>query len=236
MKNALLMAASAAILACASAPASAANTALTLWNAANPGGAETATGTDSADLNSSSFNGVNVTFSFVDRTTGPNSLTEGNVFITNTTNTVQVLRIIAGANGYFGPDNLFNASGTILTAIGGAELAGSFFADNTNFLNGSGPLTVTGTDIADFDSGPLSGPFSFSSNGTAAFAVGATFGMAESLTLTLQPFAFVAVQSISMDAANAVPEPRTWAMFGIGFGLMALMGLKRGRKNRLATL
>lgn len=36
-------------------------------------------------------------------------------------------------------------------------------------------------------------------------------------------------------AGGAVPEPSTWAMLGTGFGLMALLGLRRSRKDRLAT-
>jgi Zn-dependent alcohol dehydrogenase len=33
---------------------------------------------------------------------------------------------------------------------------------------------------------------------------------------------------------TGVPEPRTWAMMGLGFGLMAFMGYKRSRKTRFA--
>ena len=36
--------------------------------------------------------------------------------------------------------------------------------------------------------------------------------------------------------ASAVPEPKTWAMLGVGFGVMAFMGFKRSRKDRLATI
>jgi hypothetical protein len=59
--------------------------------------------------------------------------------------------------------------------------------------------------------------------------------MAESLQLTLQPGAFVGVQSISMDA-SVVPEPSTWAMLGAGFALIGLLGLrKRNRTPRFAV-
>jgi hypothetical protein len=34
--------------------------------------------------------------------------------------------------------------------------------------------------------------------------------------------------------SSAIPEPRTWAMMGLGFGLMAFMGYKRSRKTRFA--
>ena len=61
-----------------------------------------------------------------------------------------------------------------------------------------------------------------------------TYGLAESLTLTLQAGATIGVQSISMDA-SAVPEPSVWAMLGIGFAAMAVMGFKR-KRNRLVTI
>jgi hypothetical protein len=33
-----------------------------------------------------------------------------------------------------------------------------------------------------------------------------------------------------------VPEPKTWAMLILGFGMMAFMGAKKVRKDRLAAL
>ena len=60
------------------------------------------------------------------------------------------------------------------------------------------------------------------------------YGMAEKLVLTLQPGASVGVQGISMDAV--VPEPKTWAMLIIGFGLMAALGYKRARSPRFVSL
>ena len=82
--------------------------------------------------------------------------------------------------------------------------------------------------------GSLVGPASFSFNGFGADSLKGPYGLAEELTLTLQPGASVFVQGMSMDA-SAVPEPKTWAMMGLGFGLMALMGYKRSRKDRLAA-
>jgi hypothetical protein len=209
-------------------PARAADTALILWNQANPGDFESALGTGSADLTASNFDGVTVTLSFVSRGTLPNDLTEGNIGIRNTTDTVQTLRIIAGANNYLGPSNGFTLTSTIGATLGGSDLTGSFFTDQTNSLNGQG-FTITGTDIGDFNSGALTGPQSFSFNGLGFDSLKTPYGLAESLSLTLQPGASVFVQGISMDA-NAVPEPKTWAMLGIGFGLMAIMGFKRRHK------
>ena len=231
MKKLLLT--SVALIALAS-PAIAANTALTLWNDANPGGAVTATGSGSAVLSGSSLGGITISTSGVSRSTVPGpSMTESNLFITNTTGTVQTLDILAGTNGFLGPDNLFNASATILIGTGQAELTGQFFVSTTNALNGVNTGPVIGTQIGGtFDSGLLTGPFSFSSNSpNVPFSVTGLYGMAEGLQLTLQPGAFVGVQSISMNAVNAVPEPSTWVMMGGGFALLGLLGLRKRIKT-----
>ena len=219
-------------------PALAADSALTLWNSSNPGGAVTAIGTTTAVLSGSSLGGITISTSGVLRETVPsNGMTESNLFITNTTGTVQTLDILAGTNSFLGPNNAFNASATILIGTGSAELTGEFFVDALNTLNGVNTGPVVGTQIGGtFDSGLLSGPFSFSANNpNVPFSVTGLYGMAEELQLTLQPGAFVGVQSISMNATNAVPEPSTWALMGAGFSLIALLGLRKRRLPRFAV-
>ena len=102
----------------------AANTAIILWNQANPGDAETATGTNQAILANTNLDGITVSFSVVNRVTNPNSITEGNINIDNTTNSVQTLRIIAGANGFFGLRRASGCRAMILTALGSSDLVG----------------------------------------------------------------------------------------------------------------
>ena len=76
------------------------DTAIIMWNTANPGATfESALGFDEADLALSNIGGVTITASSVQRGTSPTDLTEANIGIRNTTGTIQVLRIIAGANG-----------------------------------------------------------------------------------------------------------------------------------------
>ena len=99
----------AAILAALTAPAAAADSAITIWNTLNPGGAESANGTGSASVLSSNLGGVTVSVSSVQKGTNPNDLTEANISIDNTTGTIQTLKIIAGANGYLGPSDVFHA-------------------------------------------------------------------------------------------------------------------------------
>ena len=231
MKNLLL--ASTMLVAMGAAPAFAANTAIIIWNAANPGDFESAVGTGQANLASSDFDGVTITLSRVNRLTNPNGLTEANINIDNTTDTAQTLRIIGGVNGLFGATNGFTLTGTIGGQNGLSDLVGSFYADAGNTLNGNGSFGIVGSLLKTFDSGGLSGTQSFSFNGFGPDALAGPYGLAESLTLTLQPGAGVFVQGMSM-SASAVPEPSTWAMALGGFGLLAFMGFKRSRKDRLA--
>ena len=216
-----------AVLAALATPAAAANTALILWNQADPGDAEAATGTGSASLLSSNLDGITITVSNANRETDPNGITESNINLDNTTNSVQVLHIIAGANGFLGPSKDFGLSATILTSLGSSDLSGSFFADSSNSLNGQG-FGITGVDIGNFDSGLLTGPHSFSFNGSGIDSVTGPYGLAESLTLTLQPFAQIGVQSISMDS-RAVPEASTWVMMVLGFIGLGYAGRKHLR-------
>lgn len=234
MKNLLL---AATILAAAGAsPVHAANTALIMWNAADPGDAEAATGTGSADLTATSLDGITITLSSVNRGINPNDLTEGNINIDNTTGSVQTLKIIAGANGYAGPSSAFTLTGTLGVTLGMADLFGQYFADNTNSLNGQSE-SVTGVSLNSFNSALLTGPKSFSFNGLGLDGLAGPYGLAEELTLTLQPGAAIFVQGVSMDA-NAVPEPSTWAMLLAGFAFLGIAGYARrvktgGRMNRI---
>lgn len=215
-------------------PAIAADSALVIWNTSDPLGAETATGTGSASILSSNLDGVTVSVSSVQKGTNPNDLTEANINIDNTTGSVQTLKIIAGANGYVGPTTGFTLTGTIGSTLGGADLVGQYFADASNSLNGQS-LSVTGTGLNSFNSGPLTGPQSFSFNGVGLDNLLAPYGLAEELTLTLQPGASVFVQGVSMDAVNTVPEPSTWAMLIAGFGLIGALGWHKKRTPRFAV-
>ena len=126
----------------------------------------------------------------------------------------------------------------MLIGTGQAELTGQFFVSTTNTLNGVNTGPVVGTQIGGtFDSGLLTGPFSFSSNSPdVPFSVTGLYGMAEGLQLTLQPGAFVGVQSISMNTVNGVPEPGTWAMMGVRLRPLAALGLRKRRVTEVRCL
>ena len=226
MKKLLIATALAGALA---TPALADNIALTMWT--NPLDIVTETGLGSVDLGPQNLDGVTVTLTTGNRLTDPNGLNEANINIDNTNKVAETLNIIVGANGYLGHSDEFKLSGTIITTGGSAELTGSYFVDGLDTLNGQ-TTSVVGADIRNFDSLLLTGPDSFSFNGFGAENVFGPFGLAERLTLTLQPGAAIGVQGVAM---ISVPEPKTWAMLVAGFAIMGLVGL-RSRKDRLATI
>ena len=128
-------------------------------------------------------------------------------------------------------------TGTIGATLGGYDFRlRSSPIQTEKPLNGSGPAERHWPcDIRDFDSGALTGPHSFSFNGVGLDKLFGTYGLAESLTLKLQPGATVFVTGVSMDATNAVPEPSTWAMLLGGFGLIGILGLRKRRVPRFAV-
>ena len=211
--------------------AHAADTALILWNSADPGSPETATGIGSADILTTSLGGISILASTANKDVMPNGLDASNIIIHNSDTTSQTLDFIVGANGYPGPSDKFKLSGTINLSAGGADLKGFYFADNTDTLNGT-TESVTGVQINQFDTGTLSGPQAFSFNGFGSDAVTTPYGMAEWMQLTLAPGATIGVQSVSMEAV--VPEPRTWVLSLLGFGLLGVMGFRRSRAARYA--
>lgn len=208
-------------------PAMASNVAITMWTDGSD--AETAIGTGVAALTTSNLDGVTITASSSKRTTSPNDLTVSNFNIDNTTDAFQTLIVVGGANGFLGNSTLFKLTGTIGVTTGSAELVGSFFTDNSNSLNGQSTGPIAGTDIRDFDSGLLGNTDSFALplNTFALGSVTGPYGFAERMTLTLAPGADIFVQGVSIEAANAVPEPKTWVLSLLGFGLLGMVGLRR---------
>ena len=217
-------------------PALAENIAIGIDNTAFPGDLVSATGTDTVLLGSENLNGIVVTTTLGNRSTGPNELTGANLFVNNTSGVAQMLRLAVGGIDFLGADGIFKQTATISLAAGSADLAGNFFVDALNRQMGLDATSVFGVLNGVFDSGLLSGPQSFSFNDIAfGPSTKSPYSMGETLLLTLSPGASLTVDGLSM-TASAVPEPKTWAMLVAGFALMGLVGYKRrARTPRFAV-
>ena len=95
-------------------------------------------------------------------------MTEANISIDNTTGSIQTIKIIAGANGYLGPERRFHADQRHRRDLGVLRpLRASSSLTRASTLNGNSSLTVTGTQIGQLStSGSLTGPESFAFNGS----------------------------------------------------------------------
>ena len=130
------------------------------------------------------FDGVTITLSRVNRLTGPNGITVANINIDNTTDSVQTLKIIAGANGFLGPNQRLHPDRHRLAAQATASPTswGRSFGVTDNSLNGQG-FAVDGLDLGDFDSqlSPSALHSRSRSMGLASDRLDGPYGMAKEL-------------------------------------------------------
>ena len=80
----------------------------------------------------------------------------------------------------------------------------------------------------------MTDPDSFAGTNFAAFLANSPFSMTEEASLRL--IAGGSITGFNQSMTSGVPEPSTWAMLGVGFAVMAFMGFKRRKGERLATI
>ncbi|HWY81605.1 MAG TPA: PEP-CTERM sorting domain-containing protein [Roseiarcus sp.] len=137
------------------------------------------------------------------------------------TGTLDVLDIYVSVSDITGLSGLKSAlSGlTVNFLTPGWTVTESTFEDNTNTVFGMANLLTTHTFT--------SGPDTFS--GVASVDVTSPFSVTELYRVSSGGVSGAANDTIDLSAAIA--EPSTWAMLGLGFAGMGLLGLTRRRKN-----
>ena len=169
----------------------------------------------------------------------PNNLQLSSSLIQNTGDTTGNLAIIVGDTNFVGPVSSVreSASLTFNNATGSGTSTLRFFADPANGQPAGVGLNIPGTQLFSTTGTPITDPDSFAGTHDSPFAALGPFSMTETANLSLKAGGSITGFNESMQtSAGVIPEPSTWAMMALGFGGLAFLGAKRGRKNRLASL
>ena len=167
---------------------------------------------------------------------GANFLNTSSLIVTNNSGALRTITVTVGDTDFH--PNVWYAStaGSGVWAEAGllSHITMNWFGDP---LNRQGATTVTDTPgvLLDTFSNTSNGGLndSFSHNGTGEFPTQlfAPFSLTEQATFTLVNGGELINRGQSV---AAVPESSTWALMGVGFGLVALLGVKRSRNSRHA--
>ena len=169
---------------------------------------------------------------------GLRTLSDSNLTITNTSGATATLVFTVGDTGFSPPVHFISmsGSGTVENSIGGSGSL-SFHADILNRQGGvlfGGVPTAPGTLLFNPSATFTTDPFAFEGNDIhALFTAGGPFSMALDYSFTV-PAGGKIVGLESAMTTSAIPEPRTWVMGMIGFGLLAILGWRRKTRPRFA--
>jgi hypothetical protein len=176
--------------------------------------------------------------SFAASTFGPNSLSDSNLTITNTSGSAATLTFAVGDTSFLSPVARISmsGSGTFENSIGGSG-ALSFHADAANAQGGvllGGVPQAPGTLLFNPSTTVTVNPQAFSGNDIlASFMSSNPFSMSLDYSLTL-PAGGSIVGLESAEVSSAIPEPSTWVLMGSGFAMMGLLAMTRRKTPRYA--
>jgi len=151
--------------------------------------------------------------------------------IENTSAAPLTVTLLASDTGFAAPASFINNSGSLTfnANVGAPNSTLSFFADVLN-RQGANPTNTPGALIESVSGHALTDPDSFSGSLVSPFDATGPFSMTEGAALVLRGDGSVTGFNQAME--SGVPEPATWAMLLLGFGLMWL-GAVRKRGVRL---
>ena len=146
--------------------------------------------------------------------------------IENATGAPLTVTLLAGDTGFVSPVRFVQNSGSLTfnSNVGAPNSTLSFFADVLN-RQGANPTNTPGSLLESVSGHAVTDPDSFSGSKIAAFDAGSPFSMTEGAALALRSGG--SVTGFNQAMQSGVPEPSTWALLGVGFGLLGLLGLKK---------
>jgi hypothetical protein len=176
--------------------------------------------------------GAFVQLTLAQSTFGPvNTLQLSSSNIIDETGTPLTVTLLASDTGFLAPVRFINNSGSLTfnSNLGAPDSTLSFFADPFD-TQGANPNNTPGSLLETVSGHAVTDPDSFSGSRVAAFSSNSPFSMTEGAQLAL--IAGGSVTGFNQAMESGVPEPSTWALMALGFGLLGFVGYKR-RKNRL---
>jgi hypothetical protein len=157
-----------------------------------------------------------------------NELTLSSSNILNLSGAPIDIKLLASDTGFVSPVSFIknSASLTFADAVGSPASTLQFWASHAN-VQGANPTNTPGALLFTTTGTPIVNPDSFEGTVTTPFANPSPFSMTEGASLNL--IAGGSVTGFNQNMQSGVPEPSTWALIGIGFGLMGLIGFSRRR-------
>jgi hypothetical protein len=163
----------------------------------------------------------------------PNVLQLSSSQILNQSGAPITITLVASDTSFTAPVSFIEESGSLTfnNAVGSGPSSLKFWADPLN-TQGANPLNTPGTLLDTVTGTPTTDPDSFAGTLFSPFSASGPFSMTEGASLAL--IAGGSITGFNQSMTTGVPEPRTWALMGVGFAFMAFMGLKRKRAARYA--
>ena len=178
------------------------------------------------------LDGVDLTGSIQTSTHGPSVLSTSSLIIHNTALLPRSGEAIVSDTDYLGRVGAIELSGAGTWSLAsGSTTTNRWYADAANG-QGAGPGFLTpGTLLDTFSSAALGRSDSYSHDFTAPFSALGPYSMTEQVDLTLVGGGSLVNRGQTM---TAVPEPSTWGLLALGFGVLSLIAGVRGKRQRLA--
>ena len=163
---------------------------------------------------------------------GNDNLQLSTSLIQNSGDTLGHLGIIVGDTNFIGPVDAVreSASLTFNNAVGSGASTLHFFADPANGQPAGVGLAIPGVQLFTTAGTPTTDPDSFSGTHLSPFAAAGLFSMTETANLALKAGGSITGFNESMQTA-AIPEPSTWVLLGLGFGLLTWAGHASRKSN-----
>lgn len=160
-------------------------------------------------------------------------LNVSNLLITNTNDAAVNIVITVSNTDFMAPVHSFDdATSGVWQGSGGSTALMKWFIDPNNAQGADNAFDTPGV-LVDSNLSTSAGPVLAFSRNSPTFDDGLTspFSMTEQVTVHLDAGESLVNRGQSIVGASAIPEPSTWAMMGLGFGLLAFFGAKRRRTS-----